>query len=227
MKLSRIGFGLGATAVVVACAACSSTPATEEARVSSEMQEAIDTYVRLQAAEVDGGSGNARNAGGGLGGIDAVELGGALKAGASSIPSGGAGTPTNAGNGGAGSPGLGGGAGSPLGAGNGGVALGPSGSGGASSFADAACYMIGNLCRYIARCSSKGISESVCMVPSSCPSYVAAALAKVQTPIPPQAGTVLRCFGDALGSASCVKGDLDDGLGDAFGRCGIAISKLR
>lgn len=224
MKLSRIGFGLGATAVVVACAACSSTPATEEARVSSEMQEAIDTYVRLQAAEVDGGSGNAKKAGGGLGGIDAVQLGGALKAGAASIPSGGAGSPTNAGNGGAGSPVIGGGAGSPTGAGNGGVSLGPSGSGGASSFADAACYMIGNLCRYIARCSSRGISEGVCNVPSSCPAFVAESLSKVNTPIPPQAGAIIRCFGDALGAASCVQGDdLGRGLERSFSRCGIAI----
>jgi len=232
MKLARIAFGLGLCAVGVACSA---GPAPAEGQLSSEMEQAIDTYVRLQTAPAspladDAGPGNAGDraggGGGGLGGIDAVQLGSALKAGASSIPSGGAASgPTNAGSGGAGSPSFGGGAGSPTGAGNGGAAVGPAGiGGGATAFAEAACYMIGNLCRYVSRCVSSTELNAVCGVPASCPSFVAAALSKLNAPIPPQAAVVVRCFGDGLASAPCVRGDLGEGLQASFGRCGIPVS---
>jgi hypothetical protein len=205
------------------------------------MQEAIDTYVRIQADPLvgpDGGpirtsnpqgpgsSGTSRSSSG-VGGIDPVGLGGALKAGAANIPSGGAASgPTGAGNGGSGSPVLSGGAGSGIGAGNGGAAAGSfAAGGGGASFADAACYMIGNLCRYISRCVASGKVEGVCQVPSTCPALVAAALAKGNTTIPPQAAVTVRCFGDALGSASCVRDDFAEGLKSSFQRCGLSLSK--
>jgi hypothetical protein len=235
MKLSRLALGLLVPGVMVACA---SAPASQEPGLSAEMQEAIDTYVRIQADPVIGpdggpiGTNNPQRSGSSnssskVGGIDPVDLGGALKAGAANIPSGGAASgPTGAGNGGAGSPVLSGGAGSATGAGNGGAAVGSfAAGGGGASFADAACYLIGNLCRYISRCASTAKLEGVCQVPSTCPALVASALSKANTTIPPQAAVTVRCFGDALGSASCVRGDLGESLKSSFQRCGISVPK--
>ncbi len=238
MKLSRLALGLLVPGLLVACA---SAPASQEPALSAEMQEAIDTYVRIQAdppVGADGGpigtsnpqgsgsSGSSRSSSG-VGGIDAVGLGGALKAGAANLPSGGAASgPSGAGNGGAGSPVLSGGSGSGIGAGNGGAAAGSFAGGGSASFADAACYMIGNLCRYISRCVASAKVEGLCQVPSTCPALVASALAKANTTIPPQAAVTVRCFGDALGSASCVRGDdFAEGLKSSFQRCGLSLSK--
>jgi hypothetical protein len=178
------------------------------------------------------GSGSATSGGSkkgaGVGGIDPAEIGSALKSGATGIPSGGAASSgTGAGNGGSGTPSFGGGAAaSGTGAGNGGVSTGSSASGGVASFAEAACYMIGNLCRYIARCASVGNVEGVCAIPSSCPSLVAEALSSKVVDIPPQATTIVRCFGDAIGSAACVSSkDLGEGLQSTFGRCGVDLKK--
>ena len=252
MKVAKVAAGLALGSFVVACA--SSSPTETGKALSPEMQKAIDSFVALQADPVvfpDGGvifpdgatnfdpgtgsgtgSGSATSGGSkkssGVGGIDPAKIGSALKSGATGIPSGGAASSgTGAGNGGTGTPSFGGGAaGSGTGAGNGGVSTGSSAGGGIASFAEAACYMIGNLCRYIARCASINTAEGVCAVPSSCPSFVAQALSSEVVDIPPQASTVLRCFGDAIGSAACVSvNDLGEGLQSTFGRCGIDLGK--
>lgn len=231
MKPFRIFCGLAAPALVLACA----STAPQEQGISSEMQEAIDTYVRIQADPppvADGGTAapvaRTQTSSDGTSGIDPVKLGGALKAGATYIPSGGAALgATGAGNGGTGVPGLSGGtAGSSTGAGNGGAAVGSTAGGGSTSFAESACYMIGNLCRYIARCSTRGTSDvsEACRLPANCAATVSAALVQANATIPPQASTILRCFGDALGSAPCVTdGNLATGLSSSFGRCGLSI----
>lgn len=245
MKVAKVAAGLALGSFVVACA--SSSPTETGKALSPEMQKAIDSFVALEADPIvfpDGGvipgtgsgsgsgSGSATNGGSkkgaGVGGIDPAEIGSALKSGATGIPSGGAASSsTGAGNGGSGTPSFGGGAAaSGTGAGNGGVSTGSSAGGGVASFAEAACYMIGNLCRYIVRCSGAGNTEGVCAIPSSCPSIVAEALSGKVVDIPPQATTILRCFGDAIGSAACVSvDDLGEGLQSTFGRCGVDLKK--
>ena len=232
MKLSRFALGFAVPALVLACSA---SPSRDET-LSAEMTEAIDTYVRLQADPVvpprDGGArpgnetpspGGAKSTG--VGGIDPVALGGALRSGATNIPSGGPATgPAGAGNGGPGSPVISGGSGSVTGSGNGGAAAGSGAGGGSAAFAEAACYMIGGLCQYIARCTSSSKISEVCSIPSSCPAAVSAALSKTNASIPPQASALIRCFGDGLASAPCVRdGDFVEGFKSSFQRCGISI----
>lgn len=250
MKVAKVAAGLALGSFVVACA--SSSPTETGKALSPEMQKAIDSFVAIQADPIsfpDGGvifpdgatnfgtgtgtgTGSSTSGGSkksaGVGGIDPAEIGSALKSGATGIPSGGAASSsTGAGNGGSGTPSFGGGAAaSGSGAGNGGVSTGSSAGGGVASFAEAACYMIGNLCRYIVRCSGVGNTEGVCAIPSSCPSIVAEALSSKVVDIPPQATTILRCFGDAIGSAACVSvDDLGEGLQSTFGRCGVDLKK--
>lgn len=210
--------------------ACASEPAGGEAALSPEMRQAIDTFVELRApittgspSDVPSGSASTRaTSETSLGGLEPAQLSGALTAGASGVPVGGAAAGASAaGNGGvgAGSLGPGGPASGGTAAGFGGAASGAS-SGGLATFADAACYLVGRLCSYIARCVGERVD--VCAVPSACPALVADALAKSgNPPIPPQAGVVIRCVGDAIGSASCVREELASGLKSSLERCGI------
>ena len=233
MKLFKLALVVSVAGSTVACA--SSAPA-ENSNISEEMEQAIDAFVKTQADPVGpegtslpttGTPKSSKSAG--VGGIAPVGLGKALKLGATSVPSGGAASgPSNAGGGGTGSSGLVGGTGGSTNAGNGGVSAGPAGFGGGStSFAEAACYMIGHACRYVARCIPRlaGDLDKVCAVPSTCPAVVAAALAEGNVSVPPQAGPVLRCLGDVLSTAPCLA---DDDVGKSFGasfeRCGVPSS---
>ncbi len=229
MKLSRFALGLAVPALVLACTA---SPSQDET-LSAEMTEAIDTYVRLQADPVvpprdsDSPTPSPRPIKStGVGGIDPVDLGRALRSGATNVPSGGPTTgPAGAGNGGTGSPVISGGSGSVTGSGNGGAAVGASAGGGNAAFAEAACYMIGGLCRYFARCSSSANAFEACSIPSSCPAAVSAALSKVNASIPPQGAALMRCFGDGLASARCGRDkDFEAALKSSFQRCGIATA---
>lgn len=235
MKLFKLALVVSVAGSAVACA--SSAPA-ENSNISEEMEQAIDAFVKTQADPVlpDGTSpptatGTPRSSkSSGVGGLDPVGLGKALKLGATSVPSGGAASgPSNAGGGGTGASGLVGGTGGSTNAGNGGVSAGPAGFGGGStSFAEAACYMIGHACRYVARCFPRlaGDLDSVCTVPSTCPTVVAAALAEANLSVPPQAAPALRCFGDVLSSAPClVDDDVGKGFTASFQRCGGVISE--
>jgi hypothetical protein len=226
----RVG-AVGAGALLAM--ACASEPGGGEAALSPEMRQAIDTFVELRApipagspADVarDSSSTTRGTSQTSLGGLDAAQLSGALTAGASGVPVGGAAAGASAaGNGGvgAGSLGPGGPASGGTAAGFGGAASGASSGGGLATFADAACYLVGRLCSYIARCV--GERPEVCAVPSACPALVADALAKSgNPPIPPQAGVVIRCVGDAIGSASCVREELASGLKSSLDRCGIS-----
>ncbi|MBK8219005.1 MAG: hypothetical protein IPK71_35185 [Myxococcales bacterium] len=237
MKLFKLALVVSVAGSAVACA--SSAPA-ENSNISEEMEQAIDAFVKTQADPVvpEGTSlpttGTPKSSkSSGVGGIDPVGLGKALKLGATSVPSGGAASgPSNAGGGGTGASGLVGGTGGSTNAGNGGVSAGPAGFGGGStSFAEAACYMIGNVCRYIGRCFPRlsGDLGEVCAVPATCPQVVARALAEANVTVPPQAAPVLRCFGDAVSSAPCF-GDDDEiakGLSSSFLRCGGAAPEER
>jgi hypothetical protein len=235
MKLFKLALVVSVAGSAVACA--SSAPA-ENSNISEEMEQAIDAFVKTQADPVvpEGTSlpttGTPKSSkSSGVGGIDPVGLGKALKLGATSVPSGGAASgPSNAGGGGTGSSGLIGGTGGSTNAGNGGVSAGPAGFGGGStSFAEAACYMIGNVCRYIGRCFPRGTREldGVCSVPATCPQVVARALAEANVSVPPQAAPVLRCFGDVLSSAPCfgVDGEMTERLASQYQRCGGAMAE--
>lgn len=233
--MKRTSSVVAAVVGLLAVACASEAPSSGEG-LSPEMRQAIDTFVQLQAdpavpsdraeptnPDTKSPTANATTSKSSLGGINLTTLSGALTAGASGIPAGGpASGASAAGNGGVGAGTLapGGPASGGTGAGNGGAAAGSGAGGGLATFADAACYMIGRLCLYITRCTDT--EADVCAVPSSCPAVVAEALAKAgNPPIPPQAGVIIRCVGDAIASATCVREDLASGLKSSLQRCGI------